>query len=123
MHSAINLLVFLILCSHCFLMKGSCALWRKSTLNNHYYYYYLGKAFDRVPWKLFEWVMRKKGIPVVLLRLLMKLYEGAKTSVKVNTGLSEEFGVKLGVHQGYVLLLFLFAIVVGVIELGRGCVS
>ena len=31
MHSAFNLLAFLILCSHRFLMKGLCALWRNTT--------------------------------------------------------------------------------------------
>ena len=31
MHSAFNLLVFLLLCSRRFLMKGLCAVWRNST--------------------------------------------------------------------------------------------
>ena len=31
MHIALNLLVFQILCSHSFLMKGSCTNWRNST--------------------------------------------------------------------------------------------
>ena len=34
------------------------------------------KAFDRVPTKVLEWVMRKKGIPRVLVRSVMRLYEG-----------------------------------------------
>ena len=37
-------------------------------------------AFDRVPRKVLEWAMRKKGIPEVLFRLVMSLYEGPKTS-------------------------------------------
>ena len=41
----------------------------------------LEKAFDRVPKKLLEWAMRKKGIPQVLVRLVMSLYEGAKKIV------------------------------------------
>ena len=40
----------------------------------------LEKAFDRVPWKVLEWAMRKKGIPDVLVRYGMNLYEGAKMS-------------------------------------------
>ena len=40
MHSAFNLLVFLILCSHrFFLLKGLCALWKNSNKNIHYYYF------------------------------------------------------------------------------------
>ena len=37
----------------------------------------LEKAFDRVPRKVLEWAMRKKGIPEVLVRSVMSLYEGA----------------------------------------------
>ena len=40
------------------------------------------KAFDRVPRKVVEWVMRKKGIPKALVRAAMSLYEGAEIKVK-----------------------------------------
>ena len=59
--------------------------------------------------------MRKKGIPEIMVRTVMSLYEGAKTKVRVGLELSEEFEVKVGVHQGYVLLLLGFAIVVEVV--------
>ena len=48
----------------------------------------LEKAFDRVPKKVSEWTMRKKGIPDVLVRAVMSLYEGAKTRVRVGLELS-----------------------------------
>ena len=38
----------------------------------------LEKAFDRVLRNVMDWAMRKKGIPDVLIRTLMSLYEGAK---------------------------------------------
>ena len=38
------------------------------------------KAFDRVPRKVLEWVMKKKGIPEVFVRSVMCLYEGVKPS-------------------------------------------
>ena len=63
--------------------------------------------------------MRKKGILEVLVRLVMSLYEGAKTRDRVDSELSEELEVKVGMHQGFVLLHILFAAVVDVvIELG-----
>ena len=45
----------------------------------------------------------------------MSVYEGAKTRVRVDSDLSEEFDVKVGMHQGYVLSPILFAVVVDVV--------
>ena len=42
----------------------------------------------------------------------MSLYDGAKTRVRVDSELSEEFEVKVGMHQGSVLSPFLFVVVV-----------
>ena len=42
----------------------------------------------------------------------MSLYEGAETKVSVGSGLSEEFSVKVGVHQGSMLSPLLFAMVI-----------
>ena len=50
-----------------------------------------------------------------MIREVISLYDGAKTRVRVGSAYSEEFKVKVGVHQGSVLSLLLFAIVVGVI--------
>ena len=79
----------------------------------------LEKAFDRVPRKVLEWALRKKGIPDVLVRSVMSLFEGAKTRVRVDSELSEEFKVKVGIHLGSVLSPFLFAEVVDVTEFAR----
>ena len=73
-------------------------------------------AFDRVPRKVIRWAMRKKGLPEVIVRAVMSLYQGAKTKVRVGFELSQEFLVQVGVHQGSVLLPLLFAIAVNVIS-------
>ena len=49
----------------------------------------LEKAFDRVPRKLLEWVMKKKLIPDIWVRSVMSLYEREKTRVRVDSELSE----------------------------------
>ena len=74
----------------------------------------LEKAFDRVPRKLLEWAMRKKGMPEVLVRQVTSLYERARTRVMVDSELSETFEVKMGMHQRYVLSHFPFALLVDV---------
>ena len=48
----------------------------------------LEMAFDRLPRKVLEWTMRKKGIPEVMIRSLMSPYKGAKTRVRVDCELS-----------------------------------
>ena len=59
--------------------------------------------------------MRKKGLSEVMVWAVMSLYDGAKTRVRVGSAYSEEFEVKVGVHQGSVLSPLLFAIVLDVI--------
>ena len=74
------------------------------------------KAFDRVPGKVMEWAMRKRGLAEVIVRVLMSLYHGAKTKVRVGSELSEEFLAQVGVHQESMLSSVLFAIAVNVIS-------
>ena len=37
------------------------------------------KAFDRVPRKVIEWAMKNKDLSEVVIRIVMSLYNGAKT--------------------------------------------
>ena len=55
----------------------------------------------------------------------MSLHEGAKTRVRMNIELSEELEVKVEMHQGSVLSLFIFAVVVDVVTefAGEGMLS
>ena len=55
----------------------------------------LEKAFDRVPKKVLEWTLRKKGITDVLVRPVMRL----QRLVIVDSELSEEVDVKVGMQQ------------------------
>ena len=52
----------------------------------------------------------RKGIPEVMMRTVMSLYEGAKTRARVGLDLelSEEFEVKVGVHQGCCIVAICF---------------
>ena len=49
------------------------------------------------------------------VRAVMRLYEGARAKIKVGTGMSEAFDVRVGVHQGSVLSPFLFVVVMDVV--------
>ena len=44
------------------------------------------------------------------MRVVMDMYDGARTAVRSSAGLTEEFEVGVGLHQGSTLSPFLFAI-------------
>ena len=69
------------------------------------------KAFDRVPRNVIWWALRKLGVEEWIVRLVQGMYANARSSVHVDEGYSEEFEVKVGVHQGSVLSPLPFIIV------------
>ena len=71
----------------------------------------LEKTFDRVPRKVIWWALRKLGVEEWIVRLVQGMYANARSRVCVGEGYSEEFEVKVGVHQGSVLSPLLFIIV------------
>ena len=71
----------------------------------------LEKAFDRVPREVVWWALRRVGVEEWLVKVIMAMYEGVTTAIKVGGSESEAFAVKVGVHQGSVLSPLLFIIV------------
>ena len=71
----------------------------------------LEKAFDRVPRGVIWWSLRRKGVLEREIKAIMEMYTNIETSVKVEYSRSESFNVKVGVHQGSILSLLLFALV------------
>ena len=77
----------------------------------------LEKALDRVPQKVVQWSMRKLLVENWLVRVVMVMYDvRPKISVRVNGVQSEDFEVKVGVHQGSVLSPILFVMVLEAIS-------
>src|SRR6476619_2559526 len=59
----------------------------------------LEKAFDRVPREVLWWALRKMNVPEQLLEVIQAIYNHAKTAVRTQNGIEEEFEIKVGVHQ------------------------
>ena len=85
----------------------------------------LEKAFDPVPRDVIWWAMRKLhvGIDKRMVHLVQSMYKDVRSRVRVGDGYSEEFGVGVGVHQGSILSLLLYIIVLEALsgEFHTGC--
>ena len=83
----------------------------------------LEKAFDRVPREVLWWAMRKVGVEEPLIKLVQSMYTNARSRVRVDDTYSDDFSVKVGVHQGSVLSPLLFIIVLEALskEFRTGC--
>ena len=71
----------------------------------------LERAYDRVMREELWYCMRKLGIVEKYVQLVQDMYEGSKTAVRCAVRTSENFWIKVGLHQGSALSPFLFAVI------------
>ncbi|XP_047488444.1 uncharacterized protein LOC125038865 [Penaeus chinensis] len=62
------------------------------------------------------WCLWKKGVPEDLINIVKDTYKSVTTKVRTSQGTSEEFEVKVGLHQGSSLSSLLFIIVIDVVS-------
>ena len=78
----------------------------------YYVFVDLEKAFDRIPREVVRWALRKLEVEEWLVKAVMVMYKKVRTMVKTKHRNSEEFEVKVRVHQGSVLSPLLFVVVI-----------
>ena len=71
----------------------------------------LEKAYDRVPRDLMYCCLRRRGVPRKLVRPVEPTYHWASTVLRTTHGRTDEFPIKVGLHQGPGLNPFLFIVV------------
>jgi len=76
------------------------------------------KAYDRVPRELLWRCLGKKVVSPLYIRVVKNMYEGGRTSVRTPGGITNDFAVGVGLHQGSALSHFLFTLVMD--ELTKG---
>ena len=55
--------------------------------------------------------MRKSGMAEKYVRLVLNMYEESEAVTRCAIGTTENFSVKVGMHQGLALIPFLFAMI------------
>ena len=88
--------------------------WREGQKELHCMFIDLEKAYDRVPREELC-VCVKLGVPECYVEFIQDMYKGARTSVRSAAGLTEDFEVRVGLHQGSALSPFVFAIIMDVL--------
>ena len=69
------------------------------------------------------WAMRKLAVDEWIINVVQAMYSNSRSRVRINDSFSEEFPIKVGVHQGSVLSPLLFIIVLEALsrEMRSGC--
>jgi hypothetical protein len=62
--------------------------------------------------------LRRRGVDERYVKIVKDMYKGARTSVKTESGVSDSFEVRIGVHQGSALSPYLFILVLDVVLSG-----
>ena len=85
--------------------------WTEGQKAVHCAFINLEKAYVRVPTEELQECLRFAETSEWYIRIIKDMYDGATTPMRSAAGLTEEFKVGVGLHQGSALSLFIFAII------------
>ena len=94
------------------LLRQMMEFYRERKKDLHMVFIDLEKAYDKVPRDVLWWAMMKKGIPRRYIDLVKDMYRDVSTTVRTCGGLTKDFPITIGLHQGSALSPFLFALVI-----------
>ena len=86
--------------------------WKEGQKGVHCVFVDLKKAYDRVPREELWECLHLAKTSECYVRVVMDKYDGARIVLRSSAGLTEEFEVGVGLHQGSALSPFLFAIII-----------
>ena len=69
------------------------------------------KAYDKILWNVMWWALEKHEVPAKYITLIKDMYVNVLTSVRTSDVDTDDFPIKIGLHQGSALSPYLFALV------------
>jgi hypothetical protein len=71
----------------------------------------LEKAYDKIPRHVMWWALEKHKVPAKYITLIKDMYGNVVTSVRTRDDDTDDFPIKIGLHQGSALSPYLFDLV------------
>ena len=85
--------------------------YRKKRKDLHIVFIDLENAYDKIPRNVMWWVLDKHKVPTKYVGLIKDMYNNVVTSVRTSDGDTDDFSIRIGLHQGSALSPYLFALV------------
>jgi len=94
-----------------FLVRQLMERYREQKKDVHMVFIDLEKAYDKIPRNVMWWALEKHKVPAKYITLIKDMYDNVVTSVRTSDGDTDDFPIKIGLHQGSALSPYLFALV------------
>jgi Reverse transcriptase (RNA-dependent DNA polymerase) len=94
-----------------FLIKQLMERHRKQKKDLHMIFIDLEKSYDKIPRNIIWWALKRKLVPTKYVTLIKDMYTNDVTCVRACDGESDTFPIKIGLHQGSTLSLYIFTLV------------
>ena len=94
-----------------FLVRQLMKRYREQKKDLHMVFIDLEKAYDKIPRNVMWWALEKHKVPARYITLIKDMYDNVVTSVRTSDVDTDDFPIKIGLHQGSALSPYLFALV------------
>jgi hypothetical protein len=74
--------------------------YKKPKKDLHVVFIYLEKAYDKIPRNVMWLALEKYKVLAKYITLIKDIYDNIVTSVQTSDGDTDDFSIKIGLHQG-----------------------